>query len=83
MRCWHVASGTGRIVALTLLAASGLGNLIDRLAYDGRVTDFLNMGFHSLRTGIFNVADLVGVIGVAILLFAGAGSSRNKPGLAT
>ena len=66
-------SGKWQVVACTLLAASGLGNLIDRLAYDGRVTDFLNMGIHSLRTGIFNVADVVGVVGVVVLLLARKG----------
>ena len=57
-----------QIIALALLAAGGLGNLIDRVLYDGRVTDFLNLGVGNLRTGIFNIADVVEVIGV--LLFA-------------
>jgi signal peptidase II len=57
-----------QVVAFALLCASGLGNLIDRLLYDGRVTDFLNLGIGPLRTGIFNVADVVGVVG-AVLLF--------------
>ncbi|MEJ0099821.1 MAG: signal peptidase II [Pseudomonadota bacterium] len=70
--------GRWTVAALALLAASGLGNLIDRLAFDGRVTDFLNMGIHSLRTGIFNIADVVGVVGVVILLCA-SGSSRETP----
>ena len=50
------------------LAASGLGNLIDRLTHHGLVTDFLNLGFGALRTGIFNVADVAGVVGIAILV---------------
>ena len=57
-----------QVIALTLLGASGLGNLIDRILYEGRVTDFLNLGIGSLRTGIFNVADILGVVGVALLL---------------
>jgi signal peptidase II len=57
-----------QIIALALLAAGGLGNLIDRVLYDGRVTDFLNVGIGSLRTGIFNLADMVEVAG--IVLFA-------------
>ncbi|MEO8316675.1 MAG: signal peptidase II [Pseudomonadota bacterium] len=56
------------IAALALLGASGLGNLIDRLLYDGRVTDFLNLGIGQVRTGVFNVADVVGVLGVIVLL---------------
>ena len=59
-----------QIVALALFAAGGLGNLLDRVLYDGRVTDFLNLGVGSLRTGIFNVADMVEVIGVALYIFA-------------
>jgi signal peptidase II len=58
----------GRVVALTLLAASGLGNLVDRYLQDGRVTDFLNIGIGNLRTGIFNVADVLGVVAVTLLL---------------
>jgi signal peptidase II len=57
-----------QVVALTLLGASGLGNLIDRVLHDGSVTDFLNIGIGQLRTGIFNVADIAGVLGVVVLL---------------
>jgi signal peptidase II len=34
----------------------------------GAVTDFMNLGIGSLRTGIFNVADLAIVAGIALLL---------------
>ncbi len=64
---WRGLSGI-QVVALALLGASGLGNLIDRVLYDGLVTDFLNIGIGSLRTGIFNVADIVGVAGAIILI---------------
>jgi signal peptidase II len=68
-----------QVTALTLLGASGLGNLIDRLIYDGRVTDFLNLGIGPMRTGIFNVADIVGVVGVIVLLvFRGATAPPNN-----
>jgi len=71
-----------QVAGLTLLGASGLGNLIDRLLYDGRVTDFLNMGIGPVRTGIFNVADIVGVAGVIVLLIfrnAAAPANRRAP----
>ncbi len=75
---WRGLSGV-QIVALTLLGASGLGNLIDRLLYDGRVTDFLNMGIGPVRTGIFNVADILGVVGVIVLLaFRSTAAPPNK-----
>lgn len=67
---------TWRAVALTLLAASGLGNLIDRLAHGGLVTDFLNMGIGPVRTGIFNVADMVGMVGIAVFLLRPARQPR-------
>ncbi|HWH79770.1 MAG TPA: signal peptidase II, partial [Candidatus Binatus sp.] len=43
---------------LSFVFAGGISNLIDRIAYDGRVVDFLNVGIGPLRTGIFNVADM-------------------------
>ena len=73
--------GRPQILALALLGASGLGNLIDRVLYNGMVTDFLNIGIGHVRTGIFNVADVAGVLGV-LLLLAYRGSarlSRNTP----
>ena len=70
-----IARGLGRwhVVALSLIASGGFGNWIDRLTNDGRVTDFLNVGAGSLRTGIFNVADIVLMTGVALFFL---GSSR-------
>lgn len=56
------------VAGFALLAASGVGNLIDRWAQDGLVTDFLNLGVGPVRTGIFNVADVAGVLAVLILL---------------
>jgi signal peptidase II len=53
-----------------LLAAGGLGNAIDRIVRDGAVIDFMNVGIGSLRTGIFNVADVQIVAGILLLAFA-------------
>jgi signal peptidase II len=61
---------------LALLCAGGLGNLIDRIAYSGRVVDFLNVGVGPLRTGIFNIADMA-ITGGAIFLFID--NFRRKP----
>lgn len=58
--------------SLVFMLAGGIGNLIDRVVNDGLVTDFLNVGIGSLRTGVFNVADMAvmfGAIAVAWLLF--------------
>lgn len=60
--------GAWGVAGFSLLAASGLGNLIDRILRDGHVTDFLNVGFGVFRTGIFNVADVLGVVGFLLLM---------------
>jgi len=58
-----------RVVALALVAGGGISNLIDRLLYQGRVTDFLNVGIGGVRTGIFNVADMAIMAGALLLLW--------------
>jgi signal peptidase II len=59
------------VVALALFIGGGLGNLIDRLAYRDRVADMLQLGIGPVRTGIFNLADVYIVAGVALLAIAG------------
>jgi len=58
-----------------LLAAGAIGNLIDRLRYDGLVVDFLNIGIGPLRTGIFNVADMAITAAAVLLIWGGLGST--------
>ena len=70
---WH----RWRTVALSLFVAGGLSNWIDRLA-SGRVVDFLNVGLGSLRSGIFNVADVAILAGVALLLVAEIKTPRRR-----
>ena len=55
-------------VALALIAGGGIGNLIDRIMYDGYVIDFLNIGVGGLRTAVFNVADVAVFLGAVILV---------------
>ncbi len=55
------------IICLALVFAGGISNLIDRIAYDGRVIDFLNLGIGPLRTGIFNIADMAITFGALFL----------------
>jgi len=54
-------------LALITLVGGGVGNLIDR-ANLGYVIDFLNLGIGSIRTGIFNIADMAIFLGAAILI---------------
>jgi signal peptidase II len=58
-------------MGLGLVVAGGIGNLVDRLANDGRVVDFVSLGVGSLRTGIFNVADVAITAGVLAAMVAG------------
>ena len=67
-------------VAAALVAGGGLGNLWDRLAAHGFVTDFLNLGIGGLRTGVFNVADLAIVGGALLLLFPARPRPHGSPG---
>lgn len=66
--------------ALVLMLAGGIGNLIDRVANDGLVTDFINLGVGPLRTGIFNVADMALLFGagIAVLLSLKADAGMAK-----
>lgn len=56
------------LIAWTLILSGGIGNLLDRAFYEGRVIDFMNLGIGSLRTGIFNVADVCIAAGVVLLI---------------
>ena len=55
-------------VVISLLVGGAVGNLIDRAVF-GYVRDFANLGIGSLRTGIFNVADVAIVAGVMLLMY--------------
>jgi signal peptidase II len=61
---WSRLGGLG----LGLILGGGVSNLFDRVAF-GKVVDFLNVGIGPLRTGIFNVADVAVMAGVACLLW--------------
>lgn len=50
-----------------LILAGGLSNMIDRVLA-GVVIDFLNVGVGSLRTGIFNVADMAIMAGLFLVI---------------
>ena len=58
----------GLVLALSLLAGGGVGNLIDRIRF-GSVTDFFHIDLGFVRTGIFNVADMAITAGAIVMLF--------------
>jgi signal peptidase II len=51
-------------VAMSLMLGGALGNLIDRILFNNRVTDFISVG----NFAIFNIADSSITVGVAVLL---------------
>lgn len=51
-------------MALSLQLAGAVGNLIDRLTQDGKVTDFISVGTFP----VFNVADSAISVGTAVLI---------------
>jgi len=60
--------GLYSVVGLSLIFSGGISNLYDRIVNDGAVVDFLNVGVFSLRTGIFNIADMAILLGA--IMFA-------------
>lgn len=69
----------GITLALTLYLAGGLGNLIDRFLNDGRVIDFMVLGVGFVRTGVFNVADMLIMTGAGLLLWMLAQPPNDQP----
>lgn len=65
-------------IALCFIVGGGIGNLYDRVIR-GSVTDFLHIDLFIVRTGIFNLADVSIMIGMAILLW----SWRNEKSLSS
>ncbi len=65
------------VIAGGLMVGGGIGNLIDRVFNDGAVVDFLNLGIGSLRTGIFNVADMAIMAGLFLFIFAGREHNKD------
>ncbi|MBW2241493.1 MAG: signal peptidase II [Deltaproteobacteria bacterium] len=65
---------------LALITGGGLANWLDRILHGGAVTDFVSLGLPGLRTGIFNLADVVIVAGFLLFAFqrrVGGGDARH------
>lgn len=56
------------VASCSLIFSGGASNLYDRIANEGAVIDFLNVGVGVVRTGVFNLADMAIMLG-GILLF--------------
>jgi signal peptidase II len=76
-----------RIVALAMILAGAIGNLIDRVRSERGVVDFIDVGIGDARWPTFNIADIgvsCGAILLAIVLWredrAHAASLAGAPG---
>ncbi|AJQ94214.1 signal peptidase II [Gynuella sunshinyii] len=69
--------GTMERVAWALIFSGAIGNLVDRIRFEGYVVDFLNVGIGSLRTGIFNVADMAVMLGLLLFFISTLGTKHT------
>jgi len=82
-----------RVLALSLVCAGAIGNLLDRLRSDLGVVDFLDVGVGAARWPTFNVADMAVSVGAVLLAWvlwqedraisAGADPSREAAASST
>ena len=66
-----------QLIGLSLITSGGIGNFLDRIFNHGAAIDFMNIGFGPIRTGIFNVADVLIVAGISVfILFSTRGQKQ-------
>lgn len=65
------------LLGFAFVIGGGIGNLYDRLVH-GSVTDFVHIDFVIFQTGIFNMADVFIMTGMAIVII-GSFLDRPKP----
>ena len=63
-------AGWAGVAGLALVAGGAAGNLLDRLASDRGVVDFIDVGVGAARFYVFNVADAGVSVGAALLAYA-------------
>jgi signal peptidase II len=66
------------VYAYSLILSGGFGNIIDRILH-GYVIDFMYIGYGRIGTNIFNIADVVIMVGVGILLLQYIQEKIQKP----
>jgi signal peptidase II len=71
------------IVGASLVIGGGFSNFLDRLFRGGAVVDFMNIGVGTVRTGIFNLADVVIMVGMGILIAWSVFFRGSEPELPT
>jgi len=67
-----------KVIGCALIAARGLGNLVDRVTR-GFARDWIVVRTGPLHTGVFNLADVAIMAGIALLLLAVSRGARRDP----
>jgi signal peptidase II len=67
-----------RTLAIALVCAGALGNLIDRIRWHEGVVDFIDVGFRDMRWPTFNVADMAVSTGAFLLAWVLWGDDRAE-----
>lgn len=65
------------LFSLSCLIGGGVSNIADRILFE-HVVDFMNIGIGSIRTGIFNFADLSIMFGSVTLVLAAYSRERKR-----
>ena len=79
-----LATLPARLIAVTMVTAGAIGNLLDRIRTDLGVVDFIDVGFGNHRWPTFNVADMAVSGGAFLLAWVLWGEDRKESaGLAT
>ncbi len=71
-----------RLGAMAAILGGALGNLVDRIFYNGLVVDFIDLGVGTHRFYTFNVADIGVSIGGVVLFFCILFEGRHDHGQA-
>jgi signal peptidase II len=74
---------TARTLAIALVCAGAVGNLIDRIRWHEGVVDFIDVGFRDMRWPTFNVADMAVSTGAFLLAWVLWGDDRAERAKAT
>jgi signal peptidase II len=72
------APAPNTVVGVGLILGGGVSNWADRVLNGNLVVDFMNVGVGPLRSGVFNVADLLIELGALVLLVGAWMASRGR-----
>jgi signal peptidase II len=67
-----------RTLAIALVCAGAIGNLIDRIRWREGVVDFIDVGFRDMRWPTFNVADMAVSTGAFLLAWVLWGDDKAE-----